>query len=373
MTQGDSGNLQKYELRRANPYQVAGGGSPSDIVAMSIARNDHVFTWYKDGSCSEGTSTDLGKYQGRQPVNLHGKIMSDVVGIGIAGSNDHVYVWYKDQTHSVGTTRNFQAYEGLKHYDLLSDPMNPGAQFTPADIVEIDIAKDDRVYTWFRNGIHSSGTSSQLGKTDVGAYIRSHVLYNSFSPSGNSNPVLQTLKTPPGGGIAPATTYCGSHDASVAASPHFLAISDTQSLKFIDRASGKTLDLGPVNGDPIDAANSCTGLISGKKFFSAFFDPASDVYVNNNVGFRRRCDDPTFPATNNTDESNVDRKFCITGKDNASLYDLRIVFDPTSGRFFITAQVRNGGFFPVTPERADSPPSWACAHFHAQRGRRMDR
>jgi hypothetical protein len=370
VTQGDSDNLQKYDLRRANPYKVATNkgatGGPSEIVAMSIAGNDHVFTWYKDGTCSEGTSTDLGIYQVRLPVNHYDEPMSAVVGIGIAGSDDRVFVWYNDQTRSVGTTRDFQKYEKPKHYDLLSDPMNPGTQFTPADIVEIDIAKDDRVYTWFRNGIHSSGTSSQLGKTDVGAYIRSHVLYNSFSPPGNSNPVLQTLETPPIGGIAPATTYCGGHDASVAAGPHYLAISDTYWLKFIDRVSGKTLDLGPV-GNQIDATNSCAGTISGENFFSAFFDPTSDVYVNNNVGFRRKCDDPNFPPTNNTDENNVDRKFCITGH-GASLYDLRIIFDPMRQRFFITAQVRNGGLLPVTPGDTNSPPSGACASFHGPKG-----
>jgi hypothetical protein len=362
VTQGDSGNLQKYGMRRARSYQVP-GGSPLDIVAMSIAGNDHVYTWYTDGTRSVGTSTNLGAYQGRQSVNLHGKSMSDVVGIGIAGSNDHVYIWYNDQTRSVGTSQDFQAYQTPQHYDLFNDPLKPGIALTPLDIVEIDITKTDLVHTWFRNGIHATGSSIQLGKTDVGAYIRSHVLYN-FLGRNRTPSILQGSGAPAnGGGIPPATTYCGSHDAMAAISPNFIAISDTTWLKFIERGTGKVLDLGTAGQDPINPNDSCSGLISGKKFFSAFFDPNRDVYVNNNVGFRRQCDDPNFPATNNTDESGVDRKFCITGKDNASLYDVRVIFDAVSKHFFITAQVRNGGFFPRTAAD-DSPPSWACAHFH---------
>src|SRR6185503_5867514 len=85
-------------------WTAAIGQAPEQIVAMSIAcSNDHVYTWYDDGNVTIGNSETLDAYRPYEPPHRYslpeGKTRADIVGMGIAG-NDHVYTWYVDGTVS---------------------------------------------------------------------------------------------------------------------------------------------------------------------------------------------------------------------------------------------------------------------------------
>jgi hypothetical protein len=192
-TIGSSDFLEMY--RHAYPYLPPEGKTPADIVAMSIAASDHVFTWYRDQTVSEGNSAQLAIYAARTPVVLpKGKTMANIVGIGIAASDDWVYVWYDDQTVSIGTPLNFVAHSAPYAYQLPDDPFNPGSKLTPADIVEMDIDKNDWVYTWYRNGLRSAGSSGNLALHSMGPYFKAHVLYHWW---GNTATVAKPTGTKP--------------------------------------------------------------------------------------------------------------------------------------------------------------------------------
>jgi CubicO group peptidase (beta-lactamase class C family) len=151
VSSGTSRNFEYYHGKQN--FVLPEGKNPWDIVAMAIAgSNDHVYTWYADGTVSEGWSQDLGRYNNPQ-TNLPrfddelppGKVVSDIVGIAIAGSNDHVYAWYADGTVSEGWSQDFDYYQAPYSYVL------PGAKKI-GHIIDIGIAgSNDRVYTWFHD------------------------------------------------------------------------------------------------------------------------------------------------------------------------------------------------------------------------------
>lgn len=118
---------------------------------------------------SIGTATDLEQYE-KQTTSCKvdnpapdckdialsgGRSVYNIVGIGIAKSNDHVYTWYDDGTYSVGYSLDLD-------YHAAPKPFATPAGLTPYDIREIDIAGNDRVYAWYRNGKASSGYSAKL-------------------------------------------------------------------------------------------------------------------------------------------------------------------------------------------------------------------
>jgi hypothetical protein len=86
------------------------------LVAAGIARNDHVYFYWKarDGRIyvSAGTSQIPARHWG--PVAVEGATTQqyyDLLGVGIAASDDHVYYWWKNKTSgevkvTSGTSRN---------------------------------------------------------------------------------------------------------------------------------------------------------------------------------------------------------------------------------------------------------------------------
>ncbi len=161
--------------------------NPNDIVGMGIAgSNDHVYVWYKDGTVSSGSSSNLTKYRNPYKFTLppKGSVVAmegitqpvytpqDIVGMGIAGSNDHVYVWYADGFVSAGNSSNLAAYRKPYRY-VLPDGKKPD------DIVGMGIAgSDDHVYVWYKDGTVSAGNS-----WDLAAYRKP---YNYSLPPGAS-------------------------------------------------------------------------------------------------------------------------------------------------------------------------------------------
>lgn len=160
---GTSANLGAYQpyLPGHTTYTLPPGKTPLDIVGISIASDDHVYAWYRDGTASSGTSSDLDKYRLPYSYSLApGKSPGDVAGIGIACSNDHVYAWYKDGTVSSGKSSDLDQYRTPYTYTL---PPGKGA----AHLVGIDIAGNDHVYAWYLDRTASSGTSANLIEYDA--------------------------------------------------------------------------------------------------------------------------------------------------------------------------------------------------------------
>jgi len=153
---GTSENLSAYEAPHF--YSLPFGKTPADIVEIGIAGNDHVYTWYRDQTLSVGTSTDLDKYQPRHPDRLTlGTSPDSIVGIDIACSNDHVYAWFRDGRVSSGTSDDLDKYQTLSRF-------TPGSFKSAFMIVGIGIAGNDHVYAWYTDHKASSGTSTLLSK-----------------------------------------------------------------------------------------------------------------------------------------------------------------------------------------------------------------
>lgn len=139
-------------------YSLPPGKKAEDIVGMGIAKsNDHIYIWYKDGTVTSGASYDLDRYKPPYTYSLpSGKTPDDIVGMGIA-SNDHIYVWYKDGTVSSGTSADLDAYYAPYNYSL------PPTK-TPDDILSMGISANNHIYVWYKDGMVSSGTSWDLDR-----------------------------------------------------------------------------------------------------------------------------------------------------------------------------------------------------------------
>lgn len=157
---GSSNDLDRYQ--EPLPFKLPAGRKLTDIRAVGITgSNSNVYAWYNDGGLSIGGSRDLG-FRGTPKDKVKfppGKSMLNVVGIAIAKSNDHVYVWYDDGTLSSGTSRDFTHYFTGRPYSVAH-----GSGQTHYNIRDIGIASNDHIYVWFSNGKASSGTSGNLAQ-----------------------------------------------------------------------------------------------------------------------------------------------------------------------------------------------------------------
>jgi hypothetical protein len=107
---------------------------------------------------SIGTSENLSYYEPPHVYSLpFGKKPEDIVEIGIAG-DDRVYTWFNDSTVSVGTSTDLDKHQPRHPYRIPSFK-------SVSNIVGIDIAcSTDHVYVWYSTGQISSGTSEDLDK-----------------------------------------------------------------------------------------------------------------------------------------------------------------------------------------------------------------
>lgn len=148
---------------------------PDDILGVAIAKtNDYVYTWYRNGYVSRGTTWNLVQRGEPYPFVLPGgKALPDIVDLGIGlivdpasgVFHDRVYTWYRDGTFSIGSSRNLgEQQQAAGHTYTLPAP------YTPQDLVGMAIAtpksalqnNPNRVYAWYKDGKVSSGTPTNL-------------------------------------------------------------------------------------------------------------------------------------------------------------------------------------------------------------------
>ncbi|KAB2897674.1 MAG: hypothetical protein F9K40_12490 [Kofleriaceae bacterium] len=138
------------------------GANIPKVLEMAIASDDHVYTWWEDGTVTAGTSYDLELYRARYPFTLPpGRTIADIRGIGIA-SDDRVYTYYVDGTVSVGTTADLDAHVAPYDYDLAYKAT--GVRYQPNELLAIGISDEDHVYAWYSDGYVSWGTSDNPGQ-----------------------------------------------------------------------------------------------------------------------------------------------------------------------------------------------------------------
>ncbi len=157
-----SSNGSPTMLRRPPPGLELTDGEGAAVIDMAIASDDHVYTWWSDGTVTAGTSSELEYHRSRYPFTLPGdRTVQDLVGLGIS-TDDHVYAFYRDGKVSVGTSDDLAAFHAPYTYTLPFKP-GTGVRYQPDDIKSIGIASDDHVYVWFEDGKVAAGTSDDLG------------------------------------------------------------------------------------------------------------------------------------------------------------------------------------------------------------------
>ena len=132
------------------------GKQPTDVLDMAIAKStDLVYTWYRDGTVSVGSSRRLGERVSSQPFSLPpGKRPGDVLALAI-GRDDHVYAWYADGTFSEGTSVELDHY---RHSSKFFWPQHRSLD----EILGMAIAgSSGQVYTWLADGTVWRGTAEE--------------------------------------------------------------------------------------------------------------------------------------------------------------------------------------------------------------------
>jgi len=161
---GTSNDLDRYQKPLSSV--IPGGYSVVDIRGIAISKSNKVYVWYANGTRSIGTPDKLDRYEkpdkDKKVTLPNGKGMSNIVGIAIAKSNDRVYAWYDDGTRSVGSSLNFKKHKEPEPYQTPSDAI--ASMMSPYNIRGIGISKKDVVYTWYSNEKASSGTSRNLAR-----------------------------------------------------------------------------------------------------------------------------------------------------------------------------------------------------------------
>lgn len=119
-------------------YTLPLGYAPSDIIAVDIAPNGRVYTYYDDGRVSTGTSTDLAAYTAPTVFTLApGRTVSHVLGVGIAPSGS-VYAWYTDGDVSAGTSTDLDADRALYDFSSRLDELAPSDVLNAGDLSAIN-------------------------------------------------------------------------------------------------------------------------------------------------------------------------------------------------------------------------------------------
>jgi hypothetical protein len=115
--------------------------------------NDADYVYFTNG---DRCSSDVGRVGGRQDVLLStGKSYGDIAAMAISRAGD-TFTWYRDGMVSAGTSTDLDAVRVQYPYALPTG-------YTASQIVGMAIGKDNgRVYTWFDDGRRSAGTSADL-------------------------------------------------------------------------------------------------------------------------------------------------------------------------------------------------------------------
>jgi len=99
-------------------YSLPSGKSPNSIVSIGIDADGRVYTWYNNGTVSEGTIFELHAHEMPYRFSLPwGKSVNSISGMGIS-NNNHVYTWYEDGTMSIGEPHDLDIYDSPYTYSL---------------------------------------------------------------------------------------------------------------------------------------------------------------------------------------------------------------------------------------------------------------
>lgn len=154
-----AGSSDKLHARRIPyRYRLPSGKSPNDIVGMAIdGENNYNFVWFRDGTVTAGNSNNLSSIRRSYRYRLPGdKTTNDIVGMGIDGDNNHVFAWYRDGTVSAGTSDDLGSRRSPYRYTLPSGK-------SPRDIVGMGVdGENNYVFAWFRDGTVSAGTTENM-------------------------------------------------------------------------------------------------------------------------------------------------------------------------------------------------------------------
>ncbi len=152
------------------------GYSATDVVGTAITNTNRIYTWYKDGRRAKGVIYDLDRDFGptykvytippppMQPPWFN-RTPRDIVGMAFLPTNNYVYTWYRDGYVSVGSTYDLglhtgpgKYWRGQKEYTL-----PPGKHVN--DIIDMEIKPPhNSVYTWYRDGTYTIGKSWDLDR-----------------------------------------------------------------------------------------------------------------------------------------------------------------------------------------------------------------
>lgn len=123
------------------------------ILLEWISSNNHVYTWYRDGTTSSGHSSDLGAYRAPYKFTLaYGQISpDDIVGMGImhTPTADHVITWCKDGTVSSGHSEDLDYfYTQPWHIDRGWSSLRRGEW---RGLIDIAVDATGRTFAWWRD------------------------------------------------------------------------------------------------------------------------------------------------------------------------------------------------------------------------------
>ena len=147
---------------RNRPNRWPGPRTPpvnaANIVGMGVdGSNNYVFTWYRDGTVTAGSSRKTHEERIPQQYSLPpGKSPSDIVGMGIDGSNNKVFAWYRNGRVSSGSSRNLENNRSPYRYSVANGE-------SPGTIRGMGIdGTNDFVFAWYEDATVSAGTTSNL-------------------------------------------------------------------------------------------------------------------------------------------------------------------------------------------------------------------
>jgi len=126
-------------------YSVASGKQRRDIVGMIMAANGRVYTFYRDGTRSIGTPSDLDRWGAPQTYSVaSGKSIDDIVAMAYRTNGGGVMTFYRDGTVSEGTSRDLDSYGA-------PTPFNTNTNRGADEIMGADTRSDGRVVTFFEH------------------------------------------------------------------------------------------------------------------------------------------------------------------------------------------------------------------------------
>ena len=148
------------------------GKAMAAVIDIAFASNGHMFTFFDDGTYSEGTAEDTSAYAQPKPYAVAtGHVASDAVGFAIDAS-DAVYAYYSDGTYSSGTAADVAATT-----DATAFALAPGK--APTDVAKVDFINGAFVVFYNEVGAapdgggappvvamtHTTGTAAALAAT----------------------------------------------------------------------------------------------------------------------------------------------------------------------------------------------------------------